>query len=641
MYHKNITAILTALSACMALTAAAFAAPRGDEEKSEKSRESGQPEGGIATPTTCSAQKLIDSIGAVGDLMGWTVALDGENLLVGAPWADNGAGDQSGKVIAFQLTPNGVWQQFPGPVPNNPQPGAFFGYGIGLSGDAAAIGAPFHDNFEGAAYFFKRPQGGGWNQVQMVKPLGIVSGDYFGSSAAINETGDIAVIGAPYKDITDDQGTDVDAGEAYIYSRNPDGTWSLEASLYDTDPATRDAHSLFGNRVAISGEVAVIANRSDSYYVIPEAGSVRVYRRNPQHQWNLEATLFAPLPQPNAYFGDSVAIDGNEVIVGAVLEDSNGLTNNGAVHTYRYTNGTWNFDGTITELGGLSQDAFGGQVAISGDRVVITNGDYMQQDSAFKGAFVYHRVGASTWVFEKVLGDPDDNTNGFFGSAVAMDGARFVVGDYIDDPNGINNAGAAYMYTFTSDDCGNAAPIVPGSYTGCTEGLTVQMQNLCGPSAPSGPDAWFSYTAICSGPVTIDTNGSSFDTVLSVHVGCPGDNGLTLACDDDSGIGTASQLTFYPVQGDTYKIRLAGYNGASGPFVLHLTTECSAPEICPADIAPQPSGDGVVNAADLLMVINNWGINAGPADIAPPPNGNGVVNAADLLMVINSWGACP
>ena len=64
---------------------------------------------------------------------------------------------------------------------------------------------------------------------------------------------------------------------------------------------------------------------------------------------------------------------------------------------------------------------------------------------------------------------------------------------------------------------------------------------------------------------------------------------------------------------------------------------------CPADIAPS-GGDGVVNTADLLLVINTWGACAGcPADIAPtgPPMGDGIVNTADLLFVINHWGPCP
>jgi hypothetical protein len=64
---------------------------------------------------------------------------------------------------------------------------------------------------------------------------------------------------------------------------------------------------------------------------------------------------------------------------------------------------------------------------------------------------------------------------------------------------------------------------------------------------------------------------------------------------------------------------------------------------CPADIAPTPSGDGLVNIDDLLAVINGWGSCATPcpphcvADVTQ----NCEVNIDDLLVVINAWGACP
>jgi len=62
-----------------------------------------------------------------------------------------------------------------------------------------------------------------------------------------------------------------------------------------------------------------------------------------------------------------------------------------------------------------------------------------------------------------------------------------------------------------------------------------------------------------------------------------------------------------------------------------------AANTCPSDIAPLPSGDGIVNAADLLAVINSWGACPGcPSDI----NQDNIVNAADLLAVINAWGPC-
>jgi hypothetical protein len=39
----------------------------------------------------------------------------------------------------------------------------------------------------------------------------------------------------------------------------------------------------------------------------------------------------------------------------------------------------------------------------------------------------------------------------------------------------------------------------------------------------------------------------------------------------------------------------------------------------------------------LLAVIDQWGSNDSPADI----NGDGIVNVADLLLIIDGWGDCP
>ena len=68
--------------------------------------------------------------------------------------------------------------------------------------------------------------------------------------------------------------------------------------------------------------------------------------------------------------------------------------------------------------------------------------------------------------------------------------------------------------------------------------------------------------------------------------------------------------------------------------------------LCPADIAPAPTSDGLVNVQDLLAVIAAWGACANPnncpADIAPigPPIGDDLVNVQDLLAVIAAWGQC-
>jgi hypothetical protein len=63
-------------------------------------------------------------------------------------------------------------------------------------------------------------------------------------------------------------------------------------------------------------------------------------------------------------------------------------------------------------------------------------------------------------------------------------------------------------------------------------------------------------------------------------------------------------------------------------------------EGCESDIAPSRpgvAGDGTINAADLLLVIQNWGTcDQCVGDI----NGDGLVNVQDLLLVIQAWGAC-
>ncbi|MCI0632037.1 MAG: dockerin type I domain-containing protein [Phycisphaerales bacterium] len=65
---------------------------------------------------------------------------------------------------------------------------------------------------------------------------------------------------------------------------------------------------------------------------------------------------------------------------------------------------------------------------------------------------------------------------------------------------------------------------------------------------------------------------------------------------------------------------------------------CEAGPPCPADISPQPDGDGLVNVGDLLAVIANWGGGAGNiADV----NVDGAVDVLDLLAVIGAWGTCP
>ena len=107
----------------------------------------------------------------------------------------------------------------------------------------------------------------------------------------------------------------------------------------------------------------------------------------------------------------------------------------------------------------------------------------------------------------------------------------------------------------------------------------------------------------------------------------------------DGGGGTSSGAT-YEVTGtigqpDATPVAMTGgsYSVAGGFWaggVVPIPT-------CPADIAPQPNGDGMVNIDDLVVVITHWGQTSGPADI----NHDNIVNIDDLVQVVTHWGMCP
>lgn len=88
---------------------------------------------------------------------------------------------------------------------------------------------------------------------------------------------------------------------------------------------------------------------------------------------------------------------------------------------------------------------------------------------------------------------------------------------------------------------------------------------------PGGRSLWYCWTAMTNRPVTFDTTGSSFDTVLAVYAGESLAN-LTLVGSNDDIAGATnrqSQVTFTPTIGVTYRIAVDGFSGAAGIVVLN------------------------------------------------------------------------
>lgn len=126
-----------------------------------------------------------------------------------------------------------------------------------------------------------------------------------------------------------------------------------------------------------------------------------------------------------------------------------------------------------------------------------------------------------------------------------------------------------------ADNCADAMPIDQNVlYVGTTVGATSDGRSKCGTSNQS-PDVWYEYTPGFAGTLDVSLCSSSYDTVLSVHRDCSEMEYISTACNDNSTLcsqtGKTSYIRGIAVQaGVRYLIRISGFSGAAGSYVLSL-----------------------------------------------------------------------
>ncbi len=142
--------------------------------------------------------------------------------------------------------------------------------------------------------------------------------------------------------------------------------------------------------------------------------------------------------------------------------------------------------------------------------------------------------------------------------------------------------------TIENDDCINALPVFLATPIDESNDVATTLGNA---SCGGDGDAFYVHTPTFSDRFTISTCGSDYDTVLSVHSGCPGDEGTQIACSDDNfllcGPGGGAGVDLDMVQGVSYYIRVAGRDGETGDYRLNIA------------VTP-PDNDDCANAATLF-----------------------------------------
>ena len=264
---------------------------------------------------TAPVKKLTASNAEPDAQFGFIVAISGDTAVVGALFEDAGGAD-AGAAYVFQRNQGGAnnWGQVARLTASDAQPDDLFGIGVAVSGDTVVVGAVFGDAGgadAGAAYVFRRDQGGAdnWGQVAKLTASDAQPDDLFGIGVAVS--GDTVVVGAVFGDAGG-----ADAGAAYVFRRDQGGAdnWGQVAKLTASDAQPDDR---FGIRVAVSGDTVVVGALFEDAGGA-DAGAAYVFRRDQggTGAWGQVAKLTASDAQPGDQFG-TVAVSGDTVVVGS------------------------------------------------------------------------------------------------------------------------------------------------------------------------------------------------------------------------------------------------------------------------------------------------------------------------------------
>lgn len=314
-----------------------------------------------------------------------------------------------------------------------------FGGSVAISGTTVIVGANAigAGNIRNGAAYIYTLVGGAWTLQQKLTPADGEANDIYGSYVAIS--GDTAVVGA----LGDTVGTNVNQGSIYVYSRS--GTsWTLQQKITAVDGAAND---YFGRALAIAGDTIVVGASSADLTTNIDQGAAYVYFRTGT-SWAQQAKLTASDGLGLDYFGDSVAINGDSIIVGASEDTTGANTQQGSAYVYTRSGASWTQQAKLVAGDGTPFDYFGFSVSIDANTAAVGTlqdlGANFQQGSAY----IFTRSG-TTWTQQTKLVAGDGAAGDSFGNAVFVVGDTAMIGA-AGDTNGTNaRQGSAYLYTRT------------------------------------------------------------------------------------------------------------------------------------------------------------------------------------------------
>jgi len=286
--------------------------------------------------TGTETAKLTASDGVADDQFGRSVSISGGSVIIGASRDDVGTNSNQGSAYVFEKPASG-WEtgtETAKLTASDGEANDYFGFSAAISGDTVVIGAHC-DNIgsnsdQGSAYVFEKPAGGwamGTETAKLTASDGEAS-DWFGGSVAIS--GDTVVAGA----YGDDVDTNSNQGSAYVFVK-PAGGWTTGTETAQLTASDGEVSDWFGRSVATCGDTVIVGAWGDD----STKGSAYVFEKS-VGGWTPRtetAQLTADDGAQQDYFGLSVAIGGGVVVAGAYGDDVTSNRDQGSVYVFALT----------------------------------------------------------------------------------------------------------------------------------------------------------------------------------------------------------------------------------------------------------------------------------------------------------------
>jgi outer membrane protein assembly factor BamB len=372
---------------------------------------------GIANvPAYKLARPLLNPVATEGDSFGYSVAMVGGNLLVGAPFADLG-GTDAGAAYLFDGKTGDLLRTFQKPTP---AAGDWFGISVAAVGENVLVGALGDDtgaHDAGAAYLFDGKTGELLRTYQNPTPA---EDDWFGGAVA--GVGENVLVGAPL----DDAGAK-DAGAAYLFDGK---TGSLLRMFLNPTPASND---WFGVSLAGVGDRVLVGAFLDDTGA-KDAGAAYLFDSK---KGALLQTLQKPKPAAGDQFGVSVAALGDRLLIGAPYDDT-GAKDAGAVYVFDAATGA--LARTLQAPTPAAGELFGRAVAAAGDRVLIG----APREAGGKAGAAY-LLDAATGALIQQFRNPSPADGDQFGFSLAATPDTLLIASP-GDHAGTNAGGGALLY---------------------------------------------------------------------------------------------------------------------------------------------------------------------------------------------------